>query len=141
MKRRRGSVTKPSANINVTSLLDITFVLLISFMVITPALKSGVEIELPKVRESNQLKAAKPVDIEVKSGLDGPDIYVNGQVSTLDALVDDVQAARTSLTEEGPVTLTADRRVDWEQMASIIARLKTAGIENVGIVTEPLKET
>ncbi|MBI5155231.1 biopolymer transporter ExbD [Candidatus Poribacteria bacterium] len=135
MKRRHSAVSRPMANINVTSLLDITFVLLIAFMVIAPALNHGVELELPKVRKAPVTKKADPVSVAVKPGADGDaEIYVNGQAVQLDLLVDKVRELRGGSTDRA-VTLDGDRRVEWEAVAQVITELRQGGIENIGIMT------
>ncbi|MCB2156359.1 biopolymer transporter ExbD [bacterium] len=135
--RRHRVVSKPQANINITSLLDIVFVLLIAFMIVAPALKYGVELELPKVEKAPQLKQNQPITLSITQGALGPDIRVNGQVSSLDDLVGDIERLRTD-DPDRPVAIEADRGVDWEQMTRVVAALQNGSVGNIGIVTDPL---
>lgn len=138
MKRRRKS-TLPEAGINITSLLDITFVLLIAFMVVAPSVRYNVDVELPKVgdgKQESQEKAKKAVAIQVKASDSGAaQIYVNGEPKELSEVIEAVQSARGSF-EPAPVSLEADRRVPWDEVAAIITELRNGNIENLGIVTE-----
>lgn len=138
MKRHK-AVMQPTASINVTSLLDITFVLLIAFMIVAPALKYGVDIDLPEVSEAPVIKEARPVQIAVKPGISGSQIFVDGQAVELDVLVERVKAVSTGENVR-PVTLEGDRSVDWQHMAEVIAELRAGGVTQIGIVTQR-KET
>jgi biopolymer transport protein ExbD len=138
MKRRRKAAL-PEAGINITSLLDITFVLLIAFMVVAPSVRYNVELELPKVgdgKAESPEKAKKAVAIQVKASDSGEaQIYVNGSPKELNEILEAVQEARGAF-EPAPVSLEADRRVPWNEVAAIINELRNGNIENLGIVTE-----
>lgn len=134
--RRRQSIAnrQPMASINVTSLLDIVFVLLIAFMVVAPAMKHGIELDLPRVVEAPTLQSEKPISIVVKPEFGMTAIYVNGQVKLLDEIVPAVH----SLTPDGArpvVTLEGDRTADWETIVQVIGALRNAGIDRIGIQT------
>ena len=136
--RRHRVVSKPQANINITSLLDIVFVLLIAFMIVAPALKSGVDLELPKVEKAPQLKQAQAITLSIKPGLLSPEIQIDGQASSLDAMLEDIEHLRAGKPDR-PIALEADRSVDWQQMARVVAALQNGGVGNVGIVTDPME--
>ncbi len=137
--RRRRSVSKVSAQINVTSLLDIAFVLLITFMIVAPALQQGVELELPKVREAPGLKQDKPASLVVRHSLVGMDLELNGQVISLDNLTPYLQTEAAKF-EKYSLTISGDRRVQWEQMAQVITAIRNGGVDNIGILTLPMTE-
>lgn len=137
--RRRRSVNKPTASINVTSLLDITFVLLITFMIVAPALRHGVELDLPRVREAPGLKQDKPASLVVRHSLTGMDIELDGQYLTLDTLTPRLQEEAGKF-ERYSLTISGDRRVPWEQMAQVITAIRNAGVDNIGILTLPMTE-
>ena len=135
--RRQRAKRHINAEINVTSLLDIVFVLLIAFMIVAPALKNGVELELPKVKSAPTYKeSSKPVEVKVlwKSGGGGTAITVDGKDTDEEDVVDAVKAKLLASSTK-PVTLEADRRVEWEVMANIITRLRAAGVEQIGIIS------
>lgn len=139
MKRRRQPVSRPEATINITSLLDITFVLLIAFMIVAPALKHGIEIDLPEVRDAPSLADRTPIAVIVKHGGSTPLLYVDGEVVELDILIDTINLRR-ELSPDKPITLEADKDVDWNQMAMVIGALKIGGVGNVGILTQPPRD-
>ena len=136
MKRRRKTGHSPDAHVNVTSLLDVVFVLLISFMVAAPAMRQNVKLDLPKTSPSKPLQDQKPIRVEVSKleGSSSPVFFVNNKQVELN----EVASAITSSDDyaERTVALEADRSVPWEDMAQLITELKSEGIQNVGIVTE-----
>ncbi len=135
--RRSKSRRQINAEINVTSLLDIVFVLLIAFMIVAPALKHGVELELPKVKHAPAYKdTLKPVEVRVlwKTGAGGEMVTVNGRECSAEEAVDQVKA-KLLASSNLPVTLEADRRVPWEFMAGFITSLRAAGVEQLGIIS------
>lgn len=125
------------ANINVTSLLDITFVLLIAFMVVAPALRFNVDLELPQASDAEVVTKEKPVTIHVTwSETEGLAAYhVNGEQVDFGGVMDIL--GRLNLSEgEQAIALEADRRVPWDNVARLITTLKANGYKNLGIVTE-----
>lgn len=122
--------------INLTSLLDIVFVLLLTFMVVARATQYQVDLELPTVREAPTSSNVKPVNLSL-SFSDGNTVFkVNSQPSSLDNFIGDLNAAGVNEDSTRPVTISADRRVPWEDMADVISELKSAGITSVGLMTD-----
>ncbi len=135
--RRSRARRQIQAEINVTSLLDIVFVLLIAFMIVAPALKHGVELELPKVKQAPAYKdTLKPVEVRVlwRSGGGGEMVTVNGRECSAEEAVEQVKA-KLLASSNIPVTLEADRRVPWDFMAGLITSLRSAGVEQLGIIS------
>lgn len=140
MRRRRSSVERPRAEINITSLLDITFVLLISFIIVAPAMIRGVDIDLPTVRDAQTLKPNKPITVSVPYHADGKDeLRVQGKAIELDGLVDEIRRVAGD-DKDRAVTLDADHRVEWDTMARVISELRRGGIANIGILTQTEKK-
>ncbi|MCC6545535.1 biopolymer transporter ExbD [Candidatus Sumerlaeota bacterium] len=136
MRRRQRKSHRVEAGINVTSLLDICFVLLISFMVVAPAVRYSIDMELPKVKESKFSDSKKPVSIQVSNrNASSTTYYVDGQATDLDDIANQVASAKNY---EGSkiVALEADRQVPWEDVAKLMNELRSKGIDNIGIVTE-----
>lgn len=135
MPRRRKHVKMPEATINLTSLLDITFVLLIAFMIVAPALKYAVELELPEVKKTSRPSEQKPVTLQVSwSERAGSGFHVNGTQMLLEEVPEAIRAL-TPYGEEPTVALEADRSAPWEDVARLINELKQSEINNVGIIT------
>jgi biopolymer transport protein TolR len=121
------------AAINVTPLVDVMLVLLVIFMVTAPILQQGVSINLPHAEaapltgEEDQLVVA----VDAKS-----QVYLNDtpiKIPELDAKL------RAVLKEQPTkqVYLRADRDVRYGDVMNVIAAVKGAGVEKLGMVTEP----
>lgn len=137
MRQRLHRIALPAAGINITSLLDITFVLLISFMVVAPAVKYSIDLELPKVSESKQLDKKKPVSVQItnKENRGVTTYYVDGQATPLDDVGEKI-IGNEGYQKDRMVALEADKDVPWQDVAALMNELKNHRIENIGIVTE-----
>lgn len=122
---------QPSADINVTSLVDVAFVLLIIFMIAAPMMSGGVDVQLPRA-EAKPLPSTEAmvvsVDREGRIFIDETRVSYNDFRVTFRALVE-------SRKPEG-VYLRADRRVPYGQVVRVLAVIRTSGIKDVGLVAE-----
>lgn len=127
--RDDGSISQ----INVTPLVDVMLVLLVIFMVTAPILQQGLPVDLPRTKavhlpaEDRQLVVAVTRTSEV---------YLNGHPVSLDDLGEKLRA----ISREAPgrqVFLRADRAVPYGEVVKVMAAVKEAGIERLGMVTEP----
>ncbi len=121
------------SQINVTPLVDVMLVLLVIFMVTAPMMQQGVQVNLPKA-ETKTLPAPEEsvvVSIE-KSGR----IFINSSeipAGDLRAKLSEMFAARS----KKEVFLKADKDVPYGDVVRTMAEIKGAGIERLGMVTEP----
>ena len=123
---------KIAPDINVTSLVDVTMVLLIVFIISAPFMRSGVRVDLPKAatRES-QPQRAIIVSIDRAN-----QVFLNQDKVTMESLparVDQLHKSSPSL----PVLIEGDAAVAYGQVITIMDALRRAGIQNVGLVLEP----
>jgi biopolymer transport protein TolR len=138
----RGSNKKhrPMSEINVVPYIDVMLVLLVIFMATAPLLTQGVSVELPKVDSEliDETKQADPLVISIdKTG----DYFLSisadqKKAIELDKLVIRIKAAR-SQTPDVAVLIRGDRDVAYGKVVTLMAQLQQAGIENVGLITEP----
>ena len=130
-KRYRAKM--PIADMNIVPLVDVMLVLLVIFMVTAPMMQQGVQVNLPKA----DTKAMTPVDESVVVSVDK-----NGKVF-IDK--DEVPAGdlrkRLSVMfvtrAKKEVFLKADAGVPYGEVVRTMADIKGAGIERLGMVTEP----
>ncbi len=121
----------PLSQVNVTSLVDITLVLLIVFMLTAPLLQEGMEIELPQAE-------VEGIDMSdswiVTVGPDGA-LFLNDKRLALDDLG---AAVETKILSGGSqeVFIRGDAGVPYGTVVRVIGVLKGAGVENLGIVAE-----
>jgi len=138
----RGSNKKhrPMSEINVVPYIDVMLVLLVIFMATAPLLTQGVNVELPKVDSEliDESKQADPLVISVsKSGDFFLSINANKEKAIeLNKLIIRVKAAR-SQTPDVAVLIRGDEQVAYGKVVALMAQLQQAGIENVGLITEP----
>lgn len=124
------------SNINVTPLVDVMLVLLVIFMVTAPILQQGVSINLPKVKAAALTGEEQQLVVAVnRSG----QVYLNDTLVTLPELGPKLQAI-LKLRPDRQVFLRADQRVPYGEVMRVIATVKGAGIERLGMVTEPPTE-
>jgi biopolymer transport protein ExbD/biopolymer transport protein TolR len=120
------------AEINVTSLVDVAFTLLIIFMITAPILQGGVEIEVPRAPAA-PLQASEGIVITIdrEGGLYLDDVPVT--MDEFDAAV--VQVIRRRDAEM--VYVKGDANVSYGAVLRVIGKLKEADIEAVSLVAEP----
>jgi biopolymer transport protein ExbD/biopolymer transport protein TolR len=120
-----------SADINVTSLVDVAFELLIIFMITAPIMQGGVDVQLPRA-------AARPIpakagmvvslDREGRIFIDQTRVSYSDFRMTFGALV---QSRKPK-----SVYLRADRRVPYGEVVRVLAVIRISGISDVGLVAE-----
>lgn len=123
------------SEINVTSLVDVTMVLLIIFMITAPLLRSGIEVELPKSK-ADDLKPYEGVVVTLTK--DG-NIKVNDEAVKLEHF--EVKLLQIyAATSRKVVMLQADKEVPYGRVIQLMDRIKGAGINNLGLIVQPEKE-
>ena len=128
---RRGRRSSMS-DINVTPLVDVILVLLIIFMVTAPMMQRGVDVRLPKVESSADSKEQRLVVTVARDQR----IYLNDQIVGQSLIGERVKDLSRS-TGVDFVFLRADREVPYGRVMLVMDAIKKAGIEKVGLVTEP----
>lgn len=125
-RRSRGVLSE----INVTPLVDVMLVLLIIFMVTAPLLQQGIDVNLPEAK-AKELPTEERVNLTIKK--DGT-IYLNRNAVTMEEMASKLKA----ISKLNPnVSLKADRDVPYGLVVKVIGEVKEAGIEKLGIITEP----
>lgn len=123
---------RPMADINVTPFVDVVLVLLVIFMLTAPLLGGGIQVDLPRATAAGiDLREELTVTIKKEGTL-----FVNDAETPRGAFVRTVSDAyRQSPT--GRAYLRADQGVPYGTVVEILAFMKEAGIEHVGLVTRP----
>lgn len=122
-----------NADINVTSLVDVAFVLLIIFMITAPIMQGGVEVQLPR-GEARPIEPREGLVINVdQSG--GIFIGDDRTPLTYEEFRGTFQALVNSRDPSG-VYLRGDRRARYGDVVRVLAVIQAAGIDNAGIVLE-----
>ena len=125
-----------NADINVTAMVDVAFVLLIVFMITAPMMQGGVDVQLPQA-QVRPLTANEGMVVSVnREGrifIDETPVSYNDFRVTFRSIV----AARSP----SGVYLRADRRVPYGEVVRVLAVIRTAGISDVGLVAEEEEQT
>jgi biopolymer transport protein TolR len=121
------------SQINVTPLVDVMLVLLIIFMVTAPMMQQGVQVNLPKA----QAKSLNAQEETVVVSIDKDNrVFINDAQISPGELKDKLSAMFAARTKK-EVFLKADRMVPYGEVVKTMAEIKGAGIERLGMVTEP----
>ncbi len=128
-----GSGRQPMGEINVTPLVDVMLVLLIIFMVAAPMMTTGVPVDLPQVRatrmEIDEDKLLLSIDAEQR-------IYLGEDEVALERLPDVIRG-NVRLQEDRELYVQADQSVPYGFVVQIFAMVQEAGVEKLGLVTDP----
>jgi biopolymer transport protein ExbD/biopolymer transport protein TolR len=131
----RNEGTKVNANINVTPMVDVMLVLLIIFMVITPMLQNKVAIDMAQVDNAVAMPDADKEDaIVVAITRDGGVFLGQDKVATseLGRMVTEKLSDKPGKT----IFIRADARAQYRAVEDAIDAVRTAGVEDVGLLTQ-----
>lgn len=126
--------------INVVPYIDVTLVLLIIFMITTPMLQTGVEVDLPQAESAmvEQKEGEPPIVISIK---EQGEYYINTDGKNDELIerevINNLVAAVLSNKPGTQVLISADKGVDYGTVVTVMAALKNAGVPTVGLMTKP----
>jgi biopolymer transport protein TolR len=136
---RRGRshrVVTSLSEINVVPLVDVMLVLLIIFMVTAPMMQQGLQVNLPKSRKSDPVQS-QPVYITIPATFGRTQrLQINKDEVGIDALTERVKQALATRDDKS-VFLRMDATVTAQDFTTVTDRLKAAGVEKVGFMTQP----
>ena len=117
---------------NVVPLCDVLLVLLIIFMVVTPLVKKGVDVRLPTAL--NMIDYPENPELVLSLRKDGS-MYLNQDQVTMENLATMLEEVMLTASDK-KLYLRADQDLEFGAVVDVIAPLKEAGIEVVGIIAE-----
>jgi biopolymer transport protein TolR len=129
---RRGRLSGMN-EINVTPLIDVMLVLLVIFMVTAPLLTTGVHVDLPKAKsapmqaDDTKMLVIVTVDEHVFLGKD-----------EITGAVEDRLKNNARLQEERELYIQADENVKYGAVLRVMAAARSAGVEKLGMITDPM---
>jgi len=118
-------------DINITPMLDLAYVLLVIFIIMTTASVQGIKVELPKA--SATVSLSKP-QTQVISIANNGNIYLNAYPVTLSDLENRLKTQK-SLTPDFPVVLKGDAAVQYQKVMEVLDLLRRIDLPHVGLVT------
>ena len=136
-RRSRGPrVSSSLSEINVVPLVDVMLVLLIIFMVTAPMMQQGISVNLPQARRATPVMA-QPLYVTIPATFGQTRRLQFGKDEIgIEALAERVRQA-VIVREDKSVFLRADGSVTAQDLMTVTDRLKEAGVEKVGFMTQP----
>ena len=129
----------PMSEINVVPYIDVTFVLLMIFMITAPLVQSGVDVDLPQANaDTVDLKDEPPVIISIKKT---GEFYIDVGDRQDEAVTEEVLYTRVAAIlknkPKAQIYVRGDHSVEYGKIVSVMAALKAAGLPKVGLMTTP----
>lgn len=133
LRWRRSRVEKPKATVDMTSLIDLTFLLLVTFIVTLPVLEQGVPVVLPQMQADPlpvKDKKANVVTVNEQN-----EIFLNNEPKSSDELARELR----SLVEQDPgvpVHVRGDMSLEYGKVMAVIKIVKDSGVTKMALATE-----
>ena len=124
------------SDINVTPFVDVMLVLLVIFMVTAPMMMQGVDVVLPET--TSQPLAAKKENLVITINKQNQ-IFINNYEVATDFLQEKLKKILEGR-DSREVYLRADREISYGFVVRVMAEIKAAGVDKLGMVTEPISE-
>jgi biopolymer transport protein ExbD len=118
-------------DINITPMLDLAYVLLVIFIIMTTASVQGIKVDLPKA--SATVSLSKP-QTQVISVANNGNIYLNAYPVTITDLESRLRTQK-ALTPDFPVVLKGDASVQYQKVMEVLDLLRRLDLPHVGLVT------
>jgi len=131
---QQGRTQTSLADINVTPFVDVVLVLLIIFMVTAPVLQSGIEVQVPRTRTVKQISEERlviSINREQQVFLNNDPVNINQIAAKIHEKIRDPEGQA--------IYVRADENVPFGAFATVMDAVKSSGITNVSIVTQPLE--
>ncbi|MBW6485618.1 MAG: protein TolR [Syntrophobacterales bacterium] len=135
-RRNNNGYDRPMAEINVTPLVDVMLVLLVIFMVTAPMLQTGIDVNLPRVKAKSVDVAEEKIVLTIN---EAREIFINRsplKLSDLGVKLESIFKQRI----DREVYLRADRNVPYGFVVEVMAAVRKAGVDKLGMITEPPEE-
>ncbi|AXF23117.1 biopolymer transporter ExbD [Burkholderia pyrrocinia] len=126
---------KPYDDINITPMLDLAYVLLIIFIIMTTASVQGIKVDLPKASSSASLAKPKTKAITVA---DSGQVFLDAYPVTMDELESRLRTEKAT-NPEFPIVLKGDAAVQYQKVMDVLDLLRRLDLSQVGLVTGKAK--
>jgi len=138
MEFKKRTPQAPVADINVTPMVDVMLVLLIIFMVITPMLMNGVQVDMARTVNPIPMAAADKSDAVLVAVTREGKVYLNNTQMRADDLAPKVKDMLTNRLDK-ECFLRADQRAKYQTVLDVVQNLQSAGVDQLGLLTEQIE--
>jgi len=129
-----------NSDINVTPMVDVMLVLLIIFMVVTPMIQHGKQVDLVKTQNQVDMKDADKDDAVRVSVLRDGSVWLETEKVTIDALTTKLQDILAKKADH-KVFLKADSRAHYGDVVAAVDGIRGAGVDQLGLLTDTEKKS
>ena len=137
---KKAKEERPVADINVTPMVDVMLVLLIIFMVITPMLQHGVQVDMVKTKNPIPMQDADKSDAVLVAVTRDGRVFLGNTMMNPDDLPNKVRDLLANRINK-MVFIRSDQRARYEKVVTVVDNLRAAGVDQVGLLTEQVKDT
>jgi biopolymer transport protein ExbD len=123
---------KPYDDINITPMLDLAYVLLVIFIIMTTASVAGVKVDLPKASAAQSLAVPKTKVISVSNQ---GQVFLDAVPVSMPELERKLRDAK-AITPDLPVILKGDRAVQYERIMAVLDLCGHVGISSIGLASQ-----
>jgi biopolymer transport protein ExbD len=129
-RRKSRARFEPNIQMNITALVDVTLVTLIIYILISPALEHGIDVQLPEATPSRMISAEQAVVSMSKKGR----LFFNNVLVSREQLKDKLSAT-ASTDPETSVVIRADAGIPYGDIILLLDQIRDVGLVNIGLVT------
>jgi biopolymer transport protein ExbD len=126
---------QPYDDINVTPMLDLAYVLLVIFIIMTTASVQGVRVESPKAKTTGNLAGKRVKAVTVSSA---GDLYLDAYPVTPEQLEERLRQLKSANPAQ-PIVVKGDAHAQYARVMLVLEILKRTDISNVGLVTSRVR--
>ena len=137
-EKKKHHAPPPVADINVTPMVDVMLVLLIIFMVITPMLSKGKDVDLVRTKNPISMPAADKSDAVLIAVTRDGKSWLGSDMVPAEDLPPKVKDLLTNKLDK-TVFVKADSRARYEKVVDVVDNLRAAGVDQLCLLTEQLQ--
>jgi biopolymer transport protein TolR len=135
---KRDEGAKINSNINVTPMVDVMLVLLIIFMVVTPMLSKGMNVNLAQTNNPHEMNDADKEDAILIAVMSDGKVFLGTEQTPPDQLAAKVRDKLANRTDKR-VYIKSDARARYGVVVDVVDNVRSAGVDQVGLLTEQRK--
>jgi biopolymer transport protein TolR len=135
---KRDEGAKINSNINVTPMVDVMLVLLIIFMVVTPMLQHGMNVNLAQTNNPRDMNDADKEDAILIAVMSDGKVFLGTEQIAADQLAGKVRDKLANRTDKR-VYIKSDARARYGAVVDVVDNVRSAGVDQVGLLTEQRK--